>query len=215
NQDHYQLHWNESISDKWSTNLAFHYTKGLGYFENYKQDAAVAEYGNIQPTKTKIGDNGELVPVTDLIRQKWLDNDFYGTTFSVKYKEEKLDVIVGGGWNKYEGDHYGKVIWARNSGPTELGDHYYDDFSSKTDGNIFAKTNYQITEQLSFYGDLQYRRVHYKANSAETGLVDDTFNFFNPKTGLNFEIDQKNNLYFSYARANREPNRTDYEGGNV
>ena len=215
NQDHYQLHWNESISDKWSTNLAFHYTKGLGYFENYKQDAAVAEYGNIQPTKTKIGDDGELVPVTDLIRQKWLDNDFYGTTFSVKYKEEKLDVILGGGWNKYEGDHYGKVIWARNSGPTELGDHYYDDFSSKTDGNIFAKANYQITEQLSFYGDLQYRRVHYKANSAETGLVDDTFNFFNPKAGFNFEIDQKNNLYFSYARANREPNRTDYEGGNI
>jgi len=215
NQDHYQLHWNESISDKWSTNLAFHYTKGLGYFENYKQDAAVAEYGNIQPTKTKIGDDGELVPVTDLIRQKWLDNDFYGTTFSVKYKEEKLDVILGGGWNKYEGDHYGKVIWARNSGSTELGDHYYDDFSSKTDGNIFAKANYQITEQLSFYGDLQYRRVHYKANSAETGLVDDTFNFFNPKAGFNFEIDQKNNLYFSYARANREPNRTDYEGGNI
>jgi len=152
---------------------------------------------------------------TDLIRQKWLDNDFYGTTFSVKYKEEKFDVILGGGWNKYEGDHYGKVIWARYASQSELGDHYYDDFSTKTDGNIFAKANYQFTEKLSFYGDLQYRRVGYKANSAETGLVDDTFNFFNPKAGLNFEINQKNNLYFSYARANREPNRTDYEGGNV
>ncbi|MFA9187001.1 TonB-dependent receptor [Flavobacterium sp. FBOR7N2.3] len=215
NQDHYQLHWNESFSDKWSTNLAFHYTKGKGYFENYKNDEPVEGYGSIQSTKMVENDNGDLVPGTDLIRQKWLDNDFYGTTFSVKYKEEKLDVIVGGGWNKYEGDHFGKVIWARNSGPTELGDHYYDDFSSKTDGNIFAKANYQISEQLSFYGDLQYRNVTYKANGADTGLVDDTFNFFNPKAGLNFEINQKNNLYFSYARANREPNRTDYEGGNV
>ncbi|WP_029271924.1 TonB-dependent receptor [Flavobacterium sp. KJJ] len=205
-QDHYQLHWNESFSDKWSTNLAFHYTKGKGYYENYKEDAAMADYGLLP-----VG----AITTTDLVRQKWLDNDFYGTTFSVKYKDEKLDVIFGGGWNKYEGDHYGKVIWARYASQSELGDHYYDDFSTKTDGNIFAKANYQFTDKLSFYGDLQYRRVVYKANSIETGLVDDAFNFFNPKAGLNYEINQKNTLYFSYARANREPNRTDYEGGNV
>ncbi|MBE8725460.1 TonB-dependent receptor [Flavobacterium hungaricum] len=205
-QDHYQLHWSESISDKWSTNVALHYTKGKGYYENYKEDAAMAEY-NLIPVGA--------VTTTDLVRQKWLDNDFYGTTFSAKYKTEKLDVILGGGWNKYEGDHYGKVIWARYASQSELGDHYYDDFSTKTDGNIFAKANYQFTEKISFYGDLQYRRVTYKANSAETGLVDDDFNFFNPKAGLNFEINQKNTIYFSYARANREPNRTDYEGGNV
>ncbi|MFH7012187.1 TonB-dependent receptor [Flavobacterium sp. FlaQc-52] len=214
-QDHYQLHWSESVSDKWSTNLAFHYTKGLGYFENYKYNEPVEGYGGILPTKMVENDNGDLVPGTDLIRQKWLDNDFYGTTFSVKYKDEKLDIIFGGGWNKYEGSHYGKVIWARNAGQTELGDRYYDDFSTKTDGNIFAKANYQLTDKLSFYGDLQYRKVTYKANSAETGLVDDHFNFFNPKAGLNFEINNKNILYFSYARANREPNRSDYEGGNV
>ncbi|MBS7252728.1 TonB-dependent receptor [Flavobacterium branchiicola] len=205
-QDHYQLHWSESLSDKWSTNLAFHYTKGKGYYENYKEDADMADY-NLNPVGT--------VTTTDLVRQKWLDNDFYGTTFSVKYKEEKLDAIFGGGWNKYEGDHFGQVIWARYASQTEPGDHYYDDFSTKTDGNIFAKANYQFTEKLSFYGDLQYRRVRYKANSAETGLVNDTFNFFNPKAGFNYEVNQKNNLYFSYARANREPNRTDYEGGNV
>ena len=215
NQDHYQLHWSESISDKWSTNLAFHYTKGKGYFENYKEDEPIEGYGAIGSTKMVENDLGELVPGTDLIRQKWLDNDFYGTTFSAKYITEKLNVIVGGAWNKYEGDHYGKVIWARNAGTSELGDYYYDDYSSKTDGNIFAKANYQFTEKLSFYGDLQYRNVHYKANSAETGLVNDTFHFFNPKAGLNFEINSKNTLYFSYARANREPNRTDYEGGNV
>ncbi|MFB9081073.1 TonB-dependent receptor [Flavobacterium procerum] len=206
NQDHYQLHWSESISEKWSTNLAFHYTKGKGYFENYKEDADMAEY-NLSP----VG----VVTETDLIRQKWLDNDFYGTTFSAKYTTEKLNVIIGGGWNKYEGDHFGKVIWARYASQSELGDHYYDDYSAKTDGNVFAKANYQLIEKLSFYGDLQYRRVTYKANSADTGLVDDEFNFFNPKAGLNFEINKKNTLYFSYARANREPNRTDYEGGNV
>jgi iron complex outermembrane receptor protein len=205
-QDHYQLHWSESISDNWSTNLAFHYTKGKGYYENYKEDAEMGDYGLLP-----VG----VITTTDLVRQKWLDNDFYGTTFSVKYKDEKLDVIFGGGWNKYEGDHFGKVIWARYSSQSELGDHYYDDYSAKTDGNIFAKANYQITDKLSFYGDLQYRRVTYKANSIETGLVDDDFNFFNPKAGLNFEVNQKNTLYFSYARANREPNRTDYEGGNI
>lgn len=205
-QNHYQLHWSESFSDKWSTNLALHYTKGQGYYENYKEDAPMADY-NLNPVGA--------ITTTDLVRQKWLDNDFYGTTFSAKYKDEKLDVILGGGWNKYEGDHYGKVIWARYASQSELGDHYYDDFSTKTDGNIFAKANYQFTEKLSFYGDLQYRRVEYKADSPETGLVDDTFNFFNPKAGLNYEINQKNTLYFSYARANREPNRTDYEGGNV
>jgi iron complex outermembrane receptor protein len=206
NQNHYQLHWSESFSDKWSTNLALHYTKGKGYYDNYKEDADMADYGLLP-----VG----AVTTTDLVRQKWLDNDFYGTTFSVKYKEEKLDVIFGGGWNKYEGDHFGKVIWARYASQSELGDHYYDDYSAKTDGNVFAKANYQFTEKLSFYGDLQYRNVTYKANSAETGLVDDNFNFFNPKAGLNYEINQKNTLYFSYARANREPNRTDYEGGNV
>jgi iron complex outermembrane receptor protein len=205
-QDHYQLHWNEAFSDKWSTNLAFHYTKGKGYYENYKEDADMTDYG-LQPVGA--------VTTTDLVRQKWLDNDFYGTTFSVKYKDEKFDAIFGGGWNKYEGDHYGIVTWARYASQSEPGDHYYDDASTKTDGNIFAKANYQFTEKLSFYGDLQYRKVTYKANSYETGVVDDHFNFFNPKAGLNYEINLKNTLYFSYARANREPNRTDYEGGNA
>ena len=209
-QDHYQLHWNEKVSNNWSTNLAFHYTKGKGYYENYKENADFSSYG-----LTPIVINGTTINTTDLIRQKWLDNDFYGTTFSSNYKKEKLDVIFGGGWNKYEGAHFGKVIWARYASQSELGDHYYDDFATKTDGNIFAKANYQITEKISLFGDLQLRNVHYKANSYETGSVNDNFNFFNPKTGLNFDINANNKLYFSYARANREPNRTDYEGGNA
>lgn len=115
-----------------------------------------------------------------------MDNDFYGTTFSANYKEEKLDVIFGGGYNKYEGAHFGKVIWARFASQSELGDHYYDDFATKTDGTVFAKANYQISEKISLFGDLQLRNVHYKANSYDTGLVNDSFNFFNPKAGLAF-----------------------------
>ncbi|MBG6186463.1 TonB-dependent receptor [Flavobacterium sp. CAN_S2] len=205
-QDHSQLLWNEKISDNWSTNFALHYTKGKGFYENYKEDADFADYG-LQPVGA--------ITTTDLVRQKWLENDFYGTTFSANYKDEKLDVIFGGGWNKYEGDHFGKVIWARNASQSELGDRYYNDFANKTDGNIFAKANYQISEQLSLFGDLQYRSVNYKANGVQPTLVDDTFNFFNPKTGLTYTINSGNSVYLSYARANREPNRSDYEGGNV
>lgn len=203
-QDHYQLHWNEKISENWSTNLAFHYTKGKGYYENYKEDADMADY-NLKAVGA--------ITTTDLIRQKWLENDFYGTTFSTNYKAKKLDLILGGGWNKYEGDHFGKVIWARFASQSELGDHYYNDAASKADGNIFAKANYQITKKISLFGDLQLRNVHYKADSWETGVVNDNFNFFNPKAGLNYDINAKNKLYFSYAKANREPNRTDYENG--
>ncbi|UQD55258.1 TonB-dependent receptor [Flavobacterium sp. K5-23] len=207
-QDHSQLHWNEKFSNNWSTNLAVFYTKGKGYYENYKENAKFSAYG-----LTPIVIGGTTINKTDLIRQKWLDNDFYGTTFSANYKDEKLDVIFGGGYNKYEGSHFGKVIWARNASKSELGDRYYDDFATKTDGNIFAKANYQVTGQWSLFGDLQVRNVHYKANAVETGRVNDNFNFFNPKAGVNFDIDSKNQLYASYARANREPNRTDYKNG--
>ncbi|WP_300977070.1 TonB-dependent receptor [Flavobacterium sp.] len=209
-QDHSQLHWNERWSDNWSSNFALHYTKGKGYYENYKEDAKFSSYG-LNP----IVINGTTINKTDLVRQKWLDNDFYGTTFSANYTTDALQLILGGGYNKYEGLHFGKVIWARYASQIELGDRYYEDFATKTDGNFFAKANYQVTEQLSLYGDLQYRNVHYKADSPETGLINDTFRFFNPKAGLNFKVNEANTLYFSYARANREPNRTDYENGGV
>jgi iron complex outermembrane receptor protein len=218
-QDHYQLHWNEKLSSNWNTNLAFHYTKGKGYYEEYADDWYFqnALYSNETSFGflgfTPITVDGTAVNSTDLIRQKWLDNDFYGTTFSTNYKDEKLEVIFGGGYNKYEGDHFGKIIWARFASDSELGDRYYTDYASKTDGNIFAKANYQICSNVSLFGDVQLRNVHYKADSPDTGLVNDNFNFFNPKAGLNYTVNQNNALYFSYARANREPNRTDYENG--
>lgn len=208
-QDHYQLHWNERISDNWSTNLAFHYTIGKGYYENYKKKQDLSEYG-IQPQII----NGVEIKKSDLIRRKWLDNDFYGTTFSTNYKNEKIDFILGGGWNKYEGKHIGNVLWTRSIILPEYNFKYYDDFSTKTDFNVFAKINYKLNENWSLFGDMQYRNVGYKTKGADTGNVDDNFNFFNPKAGITYMVNDENNIYFSYARANREPNRSDYESGN-
>ena len=207
-QNHFQLHWNEQITDNWNTNLAIHFTKGRGFFEQYREDDDFSTYG-IEP----ITIDGEDVDKTDLIRRRWLVNDFYGTTFSANYDKERLNLILGGGWNKYEGSHFGEIIWARFSNNRDYEDRYYDDSSTKTDLNLFAKANYSFSDQWSAYGDVQYRTIGYTANGEDTGLVDDTFNFFNPKLGITFDLNRNNNFYLSYARANREPNRNDYESG--
>lgn len=208
-QDHYQLHWNERWNENWNSNFAFHYTKGKGYFEQYKEDEDFSDYGLVT-----ISLGGETIDVTDLIRRRWLDNDFYGTTFSVNYTKDKLDLIIGGAANKYEGAHFGEIIWAQYASQSEIRDRYYDDFSTKTDVNVFTKIKYQLTEKWRLFGDIQYRNVGFKANGAETGLVNDTFNFWNPKAGVTYVLNEKQNFYFSYAKANREPNRNDYESGN-
>jgi len=208
-QDHAQLHWNETWNSAWQTNIALHYTRGRGFFEQFREDDDFDTYG-FEPLTV----NGETVNTTDLIRRRWLDNDFFGTTFSANYKNKDLNVILGGGWNTYKGDHFGEVIWARFASNSNIRDRYYDDNSTKTDLNLFAKANYKLNEKWSLYGDLQYRTVGYTANGEDTGLVDDTFNFFNPKTGIIYDLDKNNNFYLSYARANREPNRNDYENGN-
>ncbi|WP_350293144.1 TonB-dependent receptor [uncultured Croceitalea sp.] len=207
-QDHFQLLWNEQLSDFWSTNIALHYTRGRGFFEQFREDDDFATYG-FEPLTV----NGEEVNTTDLIRRRWLDNDFYGTVFSANYKKEKLDFIIGGGWNTYKGDHFGEVIWARFASNSNIRDRYYDDNSTKTDFNIYTKVNYKLNNHWSLYGDLQYRTVGYEANGEDTGLVDDTFNFFNPKAGITYDLNKNNNFYLSYAVANREPNRNDYENG--
>ncbi len=208
-QDHAQLHWSQRLGNGWNSNLAFHYTRGRGYFEQYRQDDDFETYGFAPITV-----NGEEVTSTDLVRRRWLDNDFYGTVFSLERSSEKVKFILGGGYNLYEGDHFGEVIWARLAPGTDIRDRYYDDDSRKTDFNIFAKTTYKWNERWSLYGDLQYRTVNYRANGNETGLVDDSFNFFNPKAGLIYDLNRNNNFYFSWAVGNREPNRNDYENGN-
>jgi len=207
-QDHYQLHWNEKISNSWNTHLAFHYTKGKGYYEEYQENQAFSAYG-----LTPITAGTTTIDHSNFITQKWLDNDFYGTTFSTNYKKDKVDFVFGGAANKYNGKHFGQIIWAQFASDSQKSDHYYDNYGNKLDVNIFSKINYQFTEKFSFYGDLQYRTVNYKADGVQTNMVDDTFRFFNPKAGLTYTLNQNQNLYFSYARANREPNRTDYENG--
>lgn len=207
-QDHYQLHWNEKISNSWNTNLAFHYTKGKGYYEEYQENQAFSDY-NLTPITVGTA----IIDHSNFITQKWLDNDFYGTTFSANYKKDKVDFVFGGAANKYNGKHFGQIIWAQFASDSQNSDHYYDNYGNKLDVNLFSKINYQFTEKFSFYGDLQYRTVNYKADGVQTNVVDDTFRFFNPKAGLTYTLNQNQNLYFSYARANREPNRTDYENG--
>jgi iron complex outermembrane receptor protein len=208
-QDHYQLHWNEKLNAFWNTNLAFHYTKGKGYYEEYQENQAFSDYG-----LTPIIIGSATISNTNLIRRKWLDNDFYGTTFSANYKKDKVDFIFGGSVNNYNGKHFGQIIWAQYASQSQNSEHYYDDFGNKFEFNVYSKINYQLTQKLSFYGDLQYRLVRYKANGIQTNLVKDEFNFFNPKAGLTYSVNKKQDLFFSYAKANREPNRTDYENGN-
>ncbi len=207
-QNHYQLHWNERLSYNWTANLAFHYTKGEGHYESYKGKQKLSDYG-ISPVEI----NGELISRTDLIRQKWLDNHFYGTVFSAQYKKEQWNLILGGGYNKYEGDHFGNVIWTRDILLDEYVKQYYFDNSTKTDLNVYSKANYQLSDKWNDFVDLVYRAVNYKAYGAESGVVDDSFNFFNPKAGITYRLNATNNLYFSYAKAQKEPNREDYKNG--
>ncbi|MCO5724528.1 TonB-dependent receptor [Robiginitalea marina] len=219
-QDHFQLHWNQQWSSSWQSNIAFHYTRGRGFFEEYVDawyytnvlfapDAELAFLGLEPPVV-----NGQEITTMDYARRRWLDNDFYGTVFSSAYQEGPWQLTLGGGWNTYRGDHFGEVIWARYAGDLDPGARYYEDDSRKDDLNLFAKANYNAGGNWRFFADLQYRGVSYRANARETGLVDDQFRFFNPKLGLTYRLDAFQNLYASYAVANREPNRNDYENGN-
>src|SRR5690606_4872554 len=116
-QDHFQLLWNEQYNEFWSSNIALHYTYGRGYYEEYQEDAELEFYG-LEPFTA----NGVLRETSDLVDQSWLDNHFYGTVFSLNYKKMGINAILGGGWNKYVGDHYGKVIYTRfaqNNDPFE------------------------------------------------------------------------------------------------
>jgi iron complex outermembrane receptor protein len=218
-QDHFQLHWSQEWSSAFQTNIALHYTRGRGFFEEYVDQwyytnilfAPDAELGFLGLENPVI--DGEEITTMDYARRRWLDNDFYGTVFSGTYRSGPVQLLVGGGWNTYRGDHFGEVIWARYAGTLEPGDRYYEDDSQKDDLNVFAKANYRMGEQWHFFLDLQYRGVRYQANGDQTGLVDDRFRFFNPKGGLTYRLSPHQNLYFSYAVANREPNRNDYENG--
>ncbi len=209
-QDHYQLHWNQRYNNNWSTNLGLNYTYGRGYFEQFREDADFETYGFEELTV-----NGETQNTTDLIRRRWLDNDFYVVNASANYKNNNLNMIFGGSASHYDGDHFGEVIWAEFASQSEIRDRYYDGNSLKNDFSFFAKANYRLNDKISLYGDLQYRIVNYKTFGTTSDIVEfeinKNFDFFNPKVGVTYELNNENDLYFSYARANREPNRTDFE----
>ena len=205
-QRHYQLHINHSFTNNLSGNVALHYTEGFGFYEQYKQDQNFSNY-NLTP----ITINGTTINSTDLIRRKWLDNDFYGTTFSLKYNKESLNLIIGGAWNLYDGDHFGEVIWARYASNSEIRNQYYFNNGNKKDFNIFTKASFNLNEKLNVFGDIQVRNVVYKTTHFLTNDVNENLTFFNPKLGITYYLNQQNNLYFSYAKAHKEPNRTDYE----
>ena len=212
-QDHYQLHWNQRYNNYWSTNVGLNYTYGRGFFEQFREDDEFSTYCFEELTV-----NGEIQNTTDLIRRRWLDNDFYVINASANYKNNDLDMIFGGSLSHYDGDHFGEVIWAEFASQSDIRDRYYDGNSLKNDLSVFPKANYKLNDRISLYGDLQVRNVSYKTYGTTSDLVlfevDKDFTFFNPKAGITYDLNNSDSFYFSYARANREPNRTDFESNN-
>ena len=205
-QNHYQLHWNEQLNSHWSTNLGLNYTKGAGFFEQYKAEENADALNNL------------IEDGSDVIVRRWLDNNFYVLNFNANYKDEKLNFISGISYSKYTGDHFGEVIWGSNlASGVSFGDRYYFSDAKKTDMSIFSKATYEINEKVSTYLDLQGRFVSYKTAGLTSNRnpldVDAKFNFFNPKAGFIYKIAAQNSVYLSYARANREANRNDFENG--
>ena len=205
-QNHYQLHWNEKLNNQWSTNLGLNYTKGAGFFEQYKAAENAAAFNNL------------IEDGSDVIVRRWLDNDFYVLNFNANYKDEKLNFISGISYSNYTGDHFGEVIWGSDlSSGTSIQDRYYFSDAKKTDMSIFSKATYSISEKVSTYLDLQGRFVNYQTEGLTSDRnpldVDANFNFFNPKAGFIYKIAAQNSIYLSYARANREANRNDFENG--
>ncbi|UAM97580.1 TonB-dependent receptor [Polaribacter litorisediminis] len=205
-QNHYQLHWNEKLNENWSTNLGLNYTKGSGYFEQFKDGEDAADFNNL------------IADGSDVIVRRWLDNDFYVVNFNTNYKKDNLNFITGISYSNYTGDHFGEVIWGSELAQNvNIRDRYYFSDAKKTDFSAFAKITFAINEKLSGYADLQGRFVGYQTEGITNDIVpidvDRTFNFFNPKFGFTYKINPNNNLYTSFAIANREPNRNDFENG--
>ena len=220
-QQNYQLVWNQHLSRVLNLNVTGHYTKGEGYYEEYKAGRTLADY---LPTPKGWFQWDDLFKKSDLIRQKKMDNDFYALVASIVYDNHAdIEAVFGGGWNKYDGDHFGLVKWVKNlpEGYDLQPDfEYYRNNAKKTDWNVYGKINYDFMPGLNGFIDLQYRHIGYKmqdpgdwygANQDGKIVIDDNFNFFNPKFGLNYDITRNHKIYASYAIAHKEPTRNDYE----
>ena len=207
-QDHYQLHWAQRINENLKATAALHYTRGSGYFEEFRGQDDFAAYGLANPA---VG--SDSLTQTDLVRRRWLDNDFYGVTFSAEHKGRDLNVTVGGAWNRYDGLHYGELIWMQYAFDTPKDLRYYEGDAVKTDINIYLKGSYDW-KSFRFYGDLQVRGIDYRTEGTDNDLVnydvDAGFNFFNPKVGVTYFMGNRQQVYGSFARAGREPVRSDF-----
>ena len=208
-QDHYQIHYSKELAKGLFINAAVHYTYGRGYYEGYKSDKKFSSFA--LPVFVL---NNDTVKRTDFITQKWLDNDFYGGLASVRYVKGKLDFVAGGGYNNYQGDHFGKIIWAKIVTFNDSTKNWYNGNGDKTDINVFAKASYQISNKINVYGDIQFRNIDYKITGNDDDLREigqsNSYNFFNPKAGITFNPTSDQKIYLSFGTANREPSRSDF-----
>ncbi|NNC95440.1 MAG: TonB-dependent receptor [Chitinophagales bacterium] len=207
-QDHYQLLFSQVLSEVINLNIGFHYTRGMGYFEQYKVGQFLPSY-NISPPVV----GSDTVFTSDLIRQRWLDNDFYGSTFSFEVEKGAISLTMGGAWNRYVGDHFGEVIWAEYSGNSEIGHRFYDNTGTKRDFNIYGKASYSPAVGFGVFADMQIRSLNYEVEGIDIGnrvlSTENKYFFFNPKLGMRYVFDTDQSVYTSIALANREPVRND------
>lgn len=208
-QDHYQLFYSYEFNPALNINTAFHYTRGKGYYEQYKKDRTLSDY-----QLEDVVLNSDTITSTDLIQQKWLDNHFFGGIFSVNYSKDKLGFTFGGGWNRYIGDHFGEVIWAQYASDGDIRHRWYEGSGIKNDLNVYAKFKYNLFNKLNIFIDLQERIINYEIDGIDDDQRDLTqehdFAFFNPKAGLFYQINEKNTSFINFGIANREPNRSNY-----
>jgi iron complex outermembrane receptor protein len=207
-QNHYQLLFTQKISSILQFNAALHYTHGEGYYEELKKDEKLKTY------KIPVVQGTSTISKMDLIRQKWLNNDFYGVTYSLKYEKSGLSAVLGGAWNKYKGDHFGEVIWSQYAVNIDKNHRWYFNKGSKRDFNIFTKVNYQLNNKINLYGDIQFRSIKFDIDGIHDDLRNITtagkFNFINPKAGIFYTINNNSSAYASFAISNREPSRNSY-----
>ncbi len=205
-QNHLQIFYTREFLKELYLNLAFHYTKGKGFYEQYKENRKFSNYG-----MNDVVVGSDTIRRSDLIQQKWLDNDLYGITYSLTYKKSKWNIIFGGALNTYIGNHFGKVIWSQVAEKGEYNYEWYRNKGIKTDFNVYGKLNYQLLPSLNLFADMQIRRIWYEIDGIDDDLRDisQTHNyfFFNPKLGVNYQISEKHRTFFSFSVGNREPNR--------
>ena len=209
-QNHYQLIYSLNLNQYTTLNAALHYTSGKGYYEEYRENQSFADYGL---PFAMIGTT--RIDTTDLIRRKWMSNDFYGLVYSLNYRKRKIEAVLGGGMNIYKGNNFGKIIWMRNAGNTEKDYQWYLNTARKGEFSIYGKINYKFSDKIAGFGDIQYRHIFYNMSGPDDDLRDITqshiFNFINPKAGIFCSVSSNQDAYLSFGVAHREPTRSNFK----